>query len=79
MRIKQINGYKALKFSKDEQRIANLNLRYFELENLVDLKIENAECLSFEDKKRARGNKMHVLAAFLIINSILHGIPYLLF
>ncbi|MCM8760932.1 MAG: class I SAM-dependent methyltransferase [Candidatus Omnitrophica bacterium] len=36
--------------SQDEQEIARLNLRYYGLEKLVTLKIENAEKLSFPDR-----------------------------
>ncbi|MBP7089058.1 MAG: class I SAM-dependent methyltransferase [Candidatus Omnitrophica bacterium] len=37
--------------SEEEQSFAKLNLKYFELDNLVDFKIENGEHLSFEDKR----------------------------
>lgn len=45
-------GYKftSVDISKEEQDIARLNLRYFELENSVDFRIENAENLSFGEK-----------------------------
>ena len=45
-------GYKfiSIDISKEEQRIARLNLRYFGLEKSVDFRIENAECLSFKNK-----------------------------
>jgi len=45
-------GYKftSVDVSEEEQDIARLNLQYFGLEDSVDLKIENAEHLSFEDK-----------------------------
>ena len=35
--------------SADEQRFAKLNLAYFGFNNLVDFRIENAECTSFPD------------------------------
>lgn len=42
-------GFKftSIDISQEEQQIALLNLKYFGLENLVELKIENAEKLSF--------------------------------
>ena len=45
-------GYKftSVDVSEEEQNMARLNLRYFELEDSVDFRIENAERLSFEDK-----------------------------
>jgi len=45
-------GYRfiSVDISKEEQRIAKLNLRYFGLEGSVDFRIENAENLSFQDK-----------------------------
>ncbi len=45
-------GYRFTTFdiSEEEQKIAQLNLRYFRLEHLVDFRIENAESLSFQDK-----------------------------
>ena len=45
-------GYKftSVDISEDEQHIAKLNLRYFDVEDHVDFKIENAEHLSFKDE-----------------------------
>jgi len=45
-------GYRFTTFdiSEQEQRFARLNLKYFELEHLVDFCIENGESLSFKDK-----------------------------
>ena len=45
-------GYRftSLDISEEEQKIAKLNLQYYNLDNFVDFKIENAEHLSFEDK-----------------------------
>jgi len=44
-------GYKftSVDISIEEQEIAKLNLRYFKFEKSVNLKIENAEHLSFEE------------------------------
>ena len=44
-------GYKftSVDISIEEQEIAKLNLRYFEFEESVNFKIENAEHLSFEE------------------------------
>ena len=36
--------------SETEQAFAKLNLKYFGLDNLVDFRIEDGECLSFKDK-----------------------------
>ena len=35
--------------SADQQQFAKLNLAYFGFANLVDIRIENAECTSFPD------------------------------
>ncbi len=45
-------GYRFTTFdiSEQEQKFARLNLKYFELDHLVDFRIENGECLSFKDK-----------------------------
>ncbi|MEW6009637.1 MAG: class I SAM-dependent methyltransferase [Candidatus Omnitrophota bacterium] len=45
-------GYKFTTFdiSEEEQRFAKLNLKYFDLDYLVDFRIENGEHLSFKDK-----------------------------
>ena len=40
----------SIDISADEQRIAQLNLRYFGLEKKAELRLENAEALSFPDK-----------------------------
>ena len=44
-------GYSVMSIdiSVKEQAIAKLNLQYFKVDGLVDLKIENAESLSFKD------------------------------
>ncbi|MBN1353487.1 MAG: class I SAM-dependent methyltransferase [Candidatus Omnitrophica bacterium] len=44
-------GYRftSVDISREEQKIAELNLKYFELENFVDFRIEDAEHLSFKD------------------------------
>ncbi|MCK4819499.1 class I SAM-dependent methyltransferase [bacterium] len=44
-------GYSVMSIdiSVKEQAIAKLNLQYFEVDDLVDLKIENVESLSFKD------------------------------
>ena len=36
--------------SREDQAIAKLNLQYFKVDGLVDLRIESAESLSFEDE-----------------------------
>jgi len=45
-------GYKfiSVDISEEEQRLAKFNIKYFELEEFVDFKIENAEHLTFKDK-----------------------------
>lgn len=45
-------GYRftSIDISAEEQKIAELNLKYYRFEHLVDLRIENAEHLSFPDK-----------------------------
>ncbi|MDD4939538.1 MAG: class I SAM-dependent methyltransferase [Candidatus Omnitrophica bacterium] len=45
-------GYRFTTFdiSKEEQRFAKLNLKYFGLDHLVDFRVENGEYLSFKDK-----------------------------
>jgi len=45
-------GYRFTTFdiSETEQAFAKLNLKYFSLDQLVDFRIENGECLSFKDK-----------------------------
>ncbi|MDD4980115.1 MAG: class I SAM-dependent methyltransferase [Candidatus Omnitrophica bacterium] len=45
-------GYRFTTFdiSKEEQKFARLNLKYFGLDQLVDFRIENGESLSFKDK-----------------------------
>lgn len=45
-------GYRftSIDISEEEQRLAKLNLKYFGLEDFVDLRVENAGHLSFEDK-----------------------------
>ena len=42
-------NFTSIDISKEEQELAKLNIKYFGLENLVDFRIENAECISFED------------------------------
>jgi ubiquinone/menaquinone biosynthesis C-methylase UbiE len=45
-------GYRFTTFdiSETEQAFAKLNLKYFNLDQLVDFRIENGECLSFGNK-----------------------------
>ena len=45
-------GYRFTTFdiSQEEQDFAQLNLRYFQLEHLVDFRVENGEKLSFADE-----------------------------
>ncbi len=45
-------GYRFTTIDKDkkEQEIAWLNIAYYELQNLVNFRIEDARCLSFPDK-----------------------------
>lgn len=45
-------GYRftSIDISEEEQRFARFNIRYLDLEEFVDFRIENAEHLSFEDK-----------------------------
>lgn len=45
-------GYEltSVDISEEEQQFARLNVKYFDLEEVVDFRIENAEHLSFKDK-----------------------------
>jgi len=47
---KEGNNFTSVDISKEEQEFARLNLKYLGLENQVDMKIENAECLSFANE-----------------------------
>ena len=42
--------FSSVDISEEEQKFARLNLKYFGLEKFADLRIENAECMSFDDK-----------------------------
>ena len=39
-----------MEFSKEEQKFAQMNIKYFGLEKQVEFRIENAENLDFEDE-----------------------------
>ena len=42
--------FSSVDISEEEQNFARLNLKYFGLEKFADFRIENAECMSFDDK-----------------------------
>jgi len=77
---KEGHRFISVDISKEEQKIAKLNLRYFGLEDFVDFRIENAENLSFSDKSFdiifAVNALHHFINPYRVINELIRVLAF---